>query len=43
MAKKRETASAYVRIYQKEHGILSRLAFRKNTTIADVIRQLIKG
>jgi hypothetical protein len=34
---------AHVRIYKKEHGILRRLAFRKNTTIAEVIRQLIKG
>jgi hypothetical protein len=32
-----------VRIYQKEHGILRRLAFRKNTTVAEIIRQLIKG
>jgi hypothetical protein len=36
----------HVRIYKKEHGILRRLAFRKSlkqpTTIADVIRQLIK-
>jgi hypothetical protein len=35
-----------VRIYKKEHGILRRLAFRKSlkepTTIADIIRQLIK-
>ena len=31
-----------VRIYKKEHGILRRLAFRKDTTIAEVIRQLIK-
>jgi hypothetical protein len=31
-----------VRIYKKEHGVLRRLAFRKNTTIAAVIRQLIK-
>ena len=33
----------HVRIYKKEHGILRRLAFRKNTTIAEVIRQLIKN
>jgi hypothetical protein len=33
---------AQVRIYKKEHGILRRLAFRKNTTIATIIRQLIK-
>jgi hypothetical protein len=32
-----------VRIYQKEHGVLRRLAFRKNTTIAEIIRSLIKG
>ena len=32
-----------VRIYKKEHGILRRLAFRKGTTIAEVIRQLVKG
>jgi hypothetical protein len=31
-----------VRIYEKEHGILRRLAFRKKTTIAEVIRLLIK-
>jgi hypothetical protein len=31
-----------VRIYQKEHGILRRLAFWKNTTVAEIIRQLIK-
>lgn len=41
--RKRELATAQVRIYQKEHGVLSRLAFRKNTTIAEIIRQLIKG
>jgi hypothetical protein len=33
----------HVRVYGKEHGILRRLAFRKGTTIAEVIRQLIKG
>jgi hypothetical protein len=32
-----------VRIYQKEHGVLRRLAFRKNTTVAEIIRQIIKG
>jgi hypothetical protein len=36
-----------VRIYKKEHGVLRRLAFRKSlkqpTTIADIIRQLIKA
>jgi|NGEPerStandDraft_6_1074524.scaffolds.fasta_scaffold169034_2 hypothetical protein len=31
-----------VRIYEKEHGVLRRLAFRKNTTAAEIIRQLIK-
>lgn len=31
-----------VRIYKREHGILRRLAFRKNVKIADIIRQLIK-
>lgn len=31
-----------VRIYKKEHGILRRLAFRKNTTIAAIIRKLIQ-
>jgi hypothetical protein len=35
-------AHVQVRIYKKEHGILRRLAFRKSTTIAEVIRQLIK-
>jgi hypothetical protein len=39
---------AQVRIYKKEHGILTRLAFRKRLakkpyTIADIIRDLIKG
>jgi len=42
MPKKKE-AVVQVRIYQKEHGVLRRLAFRKNTTIAELIRQLIKG
>jgi hypothetical protein len=36
-----------VRIYKREHGILRRLAFRKSlkepTTIADIIRLLVKG
>jgi hypothetical protein len=41
MSKQKE-ALKQVRIYQKEHGILRRLAFRKNTTIAEIIRQLIK-
>ena len=27
---------------KKEHGVLRRLAFRKSTTIAEIIRQLIK-
>jgi hypothetical protein len=43
MALKQELATAQVRIYKKEHGVLRRLAFRKNTTIAEIIRQLIKG
>jgi hypothetical protein len=42
MPKKKE-AVVQVRIYQKERGVLRRLAFRKNTTIAELIRQLIKG
>lgn len=42
MAKPKEKF-VHVRIYQKEHGILRRLAFRKNTTVAEIIRQLIKG
>jgi hypothetical protein len=33
---------AQVRIHKKEHGVLRRLAFRKHTTIAAIIRQLIK-
>jgi hypothetical protein len=41
MKKKEELKQ--VRIYQKEHGILRRLAFRKHTTIAEIIRQLIKA
>jgi hypothetical protein len=32
-----------IRIYKKEQGIIRRLAFRKNITAAEVIRQLIKG
>jgi hypothetical protein len=32
-----------VRIYKKGHGIIRRLAFRKNTTASEVIRSLIKG
>jgi hypothetical protein len=32
-----------VRIYRREHGVLRRLAFRKNKTIAAIIRELIKG
>jgi hypothetical protein len=37
-----------IRIYEKEHGILRRLAVRKSigrtkvTTVADVVRQLVK-
>jgi hypothetical protein len=40
---------ARVRIYQKEYGVLRRLALRKSlvaktpVTIAEIIRQLIKG
>jgi hypothetical protein len=30
----------HVRIYQKEHGVLRRLAFRKNTTIASIVGEL---
>jgi len=41
MATKQELKQ--VRIYKKEHGVLRRLAFRKNTTIAEIIRLLIKG
>jgi hypothetical protein len=41
--RKKEIATEQVRVYEKEHGILSRLAFRKNTTIAEIIRLLIKG
>jgi hypothetical protein len=33
----------HVRIYKREHGVLRRLAFRKNTSIAEVIRLAIKG
>jgi hypothetical protein len=42
MAKEKEKL-VHVRVYEKEHGILRRLSFRKSTTIAEVIRQLIKG
>jgi hypothetical protein len=44
MKKKRkaEKATEQVRLYKKEYGILRRLAFRKNTTIAEIIRKLIK-
>jgi hypothetical protein len=41
MAKEKEKL-VHVRVYGKEHGILRRLAFRKGTTIAEVVRQLIK-
>lgn len=41
MAKEKEKL-VHVRVYGKEHGILRRLAFRKSTTIAEIIRQLIK-
>jgi hypothetical protein len=39
---KQAEQQVHVRIYKKEHGILRRLAFRKNTTIAAIIRLLIK-
>jgi len=39
---KKKEGLKQVRIYQKEHGILRRLAFRKKTTIAEIIRQLIR-
>jgi len=42
MAKQKELLKQ-IRIYQKEHGILRRLAFRKHVTVAAVIRQLIKS
>jgi hypothetical protein len=32
-----------VRIYKREHGVLRRLAFRKNTTMAAIIRVLVKA
>lgn len=41
--KPEETASKQVRLYPKEYGILWRLSHRKHTTIAVVIRDLIKG
>ena len=28
--------------YKKAHGIMQRIAFRKNATIAAVVRQLLK-
>jgi len=31
-----------VRIYQKEHGLLRRLAFRKNTTISEIVRRALE-
>jgi hypothetical protein len=37
-----DRATKQVRIYPSEYGILRRLAFRKNTTIAEIIRLLIK-
>jgi hypothetical protein len=40
--KKAEKASKQVRLYPKEYGILRRLAFRKRTSAAAIIRQLIK-
>lgn len=41
--KKAEKAIKQVRLYQKEYGVLWRLAHRKHTSIAEIIRQLIKG
>jgi hypothetical protein len=43
MKRKKELATYQVRLYEKEGAILARLAFRKNTTIAEVIRLLIKA
>jgi hypothetical protein len=40
---KKKEPVVQVRIYQKEHAVLRRLAFRKNTTVAEIIRRLIKG
>lgn len=31
-----------VRIYQKEHGVLRKLSFRKGLTIAEIIREIVK-
>jgi hypothetical protein len=39
---KQPEPQVHVRVYKKEHGVLRRLAFRKRTTIAAIIRQLIK-
>jgi hypothetical protein len=36
-------ATEQVRLYPREYGVLRRLAFHKNTTIAEIIRLLIKG
>lgn len=45
MVKKKpaEKATKQVRLYPKEFGIIRRLAFRKNTTPAEIIRLMIKG
>jgi hypothetical protein len=45
MVKKKtaDKATKQVRLYPKEYGILWRLAHRKHVSIADVIRNLIKG
>jgi hypothetical protein len=38
-----DNATKQVRLYPKEYGVLWRLAHRKHTTIAEIIRSLIKG
>jgi hypothetical protein len=45
MVKKKtaDKATKQVRLYPKEYGVLWRLAVRKHTSIAEIIRQLINA
>jgi hypothetical protein len=40
---KKKEPIGQIRIYKKEQGVIRRLAFRKRTTAAEIIRLLIKG
>jgi hypothetical protein len=45
MVKKKaaDKATKLVRLYPKEYGVLWRMAHRNHTSIAEIIRLLIKG